>query len=112
MEVNNISENVEELSMRIILMIAEVRDQMNLALDSALEKNFFNSSNYLINAQNELSNALKFSEKIIDLKESDGDIPFDLVTTITEMSEAIHRDFDSMKQLIPLLEMKFSLPGK
>ena len=111
-KVNNLSESVEELSMRTIIMIADIRDQMNLALDSALEQNFINSSNYLIDAQKELTSALNFCEIILGSKESDKTISFDLVKTISEMSDAIHHDFDSMKQLIPLLEMKFSLPVK
>ncbi|MGX7029957.1 PTS lactose/cellobiose transporter subunit IIA [Vagococcus zengguangii] len=98
--------------MRIILTIADVRDQLNQALDLALEKDFVKSNHCLHESQKIMNLAIEMSESIVAHNQLNEKLSLDFLKTISEMITASQKDVESMAKLLPVLEEKFLSPIK
>ncbi|MGX6961122.1 PTS lactose/cellobiose transporter subunit IIA [Vagococcus xieshaowenii] len=99
-----VNEYIEDYTVRLVLMIGDIREKINQSLDSALDKDFDDAYRYLNEAEHDLYQAILVSSKKITMLNELSSEEKNYSAIVLNMLSAIEQDFKSMQQLIPLLE--------
>ena len=100
-----ISEQLNEISMQIVLYVGDAREKVNQALDYALDRNYQEAYKVFYSANKDITSAfeLEKTEFVSEFQQAqtrDGNF----YEAVTNMLMTVQKDYQNVEKIIPFLE--------